>query len=61
MTKQEALRALAVERQERMEACQKELDAVLKRYGLGLTVQISVTPDGRLVGQPMLVEPNPPR
>ena len=47
---------LAQDQKERLEACQAELDAVLKRHGCQLSAQVMVTNDGRIVANVVLVD-----
>lgn len=55
LTVYEAQRVLEDEQRERLEACQRELDELLKRHGCQLSTQIGVSQDGRIVANVVLV------
>ena len=54
-TPEQARQVLQAEQQQRLEECQRELDALLKRHGLTLAAQVIVTQDGRLAANVVLV------
>ncbi len=54
-TPEQARQILEQEQQRRLEECQRELDALLKRHGLTLAAQVVVTQDGRLAANVVLV------
>jgi len=53
-TPEQARQILEDAQRERLEACQKELDALLKKYGCTLAAQIGVSQDGRIVANVVL-------
>jgi hypothetical protein len=46
---EQARKLLEQVEREQLETCQRELAAVLQRYGCVLAAQVAVTPDGRIV------------
>ena len=55
ITPEQARQALEDEQRKRLEMCQKELDAVLKKHGCQLSAQLGITQDGRIAANVVLV------
>ena len=55
MTPEQARQVLEDEQRQRLEQCQAELDALLKKHGVQLSTQIGVSQDGRIVANVVLV------
>jgi len=55
VTPEQAKKVLEDEQRARLEACQRELDALLKTRGCALSVQLGVSQDGRIVANVVLV------
>ena len=54
MTSEQARQVLEDEQRERLEACQRELGALLQKHGCTLAAQIGVSQDGRIVANVVL-------
>jgi len=48
ITPEQARQVLQAEQQKRLEECQRDIDAVLKKHNCALSVHIEITPDGRI-------------
>jgi hypothetical protein len=57
ITLDQARKILEDNRISKLEECRSKIDALLKEYGFCLTVSISITPDGRIVGSPVITPP----
>jgi hypothetical protein len=59
MTPEEARAALAADEAERIEAFRADFAALETKHGVTVTVQVFITPDGRIDGQvvPVVVRP----
>jgi hypothetical protein len=56
VTLDEAQALIAQAQKNRLEACQKELTALLAKYGAQLVAQASITPDGRILASMVLLD-----
>lgn len=55
ITPKQARQALQDEQRKRLEQCQAEIDAVLKKHGCALSAQCLITQDGRIAANVVLI------
>jgi hypothetical protein len=54
ITSEQARKVLEDEQRQRLENCQRELDALLKKHGCTLAAQLGISQDGRIMANVVL-------